>query len=417
MRIFASVTEIEAELAQYAPSRMSNAVYNLDRITKLLRHLSNPQNKLRVLHVTGTSGKTSTSYFLRSILEASGKKVGLTVSPHITTIRERLQLNGDSISEVLFIRYFNQFYPQVFSFEPHPTYFELMTAFVYWVFEKEKVQYAVIEVGLGGRYDATNTVSRDDKVCVINSIGYDHTEILGGTLTTIAGEKAGIIQKNNKVFTVPQDDEARVVLENEVKQQHADMTVVHPALNSQLSTPLFQQHNFQLALAAARFVADRDGMKLPKNVESLVDRVLVPGRYETYLLGDKTVILDGAHNPQKLSALIDVLTNRHMQPAIVVAGLSEAPGTKVIQCVKLLSGFSAKTLYTTFTVQRDVTRHSVQLEVFSEIKREQDELVEKPEEALQKALQNDETVIVLTGSLYLVSILRPMVRRLAGLSD
>lgn len=396
---------------------MNGADYKLERVRLLHEHVGNPQNDLKILHITGTSGKTSTAYYARALLESTRATVGLTVSPHIKTTCERIQIHGAPISESLFVDYFNEFYPLVADFQPRPTYFELMTAFSYWVFKRENVEYAVIEVGLGGKYDATNVAAREDKVCIINSIGYDHTEILGDSLAAIAGEKAGIIKEKNVVFTVPQEEEARVVLEAEAEKRHARLSVIHPVLDHQSPIPLFQQQNFQLALAAVRYVAERDGSQLPDNVESIGEQVSVPGRYESYTVNGKTIVLDGAHNPQKLEALIEVLTERHLQPAVVVAGLSEAPPKKVLECVRLLSDFSVKTLYTTFSVQRDVTRYSVRLEMFSELKREQDELIEKPEDALRSALQGGQNVIVVTGSLYLVSIVRPFVRRLAGLPE
>lgn len=410
-----TIHEVEKLLATYAPSRMSGAVYNLSRITKLLKHLGDPQDTLKVIHVTGTSGKTSTTYFARSILEAAGQKIGLTASPHIDTICERVQINGGPIAEADFVAYFNEFYPMIASFEPRPTYFELMTAFAYWVFSKEQVEYAVVEVGLGGRYDATNTITRQDKVCVINSIGYDHTEILGNTLSAIASEKAGIIQRGNRVFTVEQSDEARVVLEAEVQEKQAELTVVTPVINHERITPAFQQHNFQLALAAVRYIAERDSLKLPAYVEEIVEHVTVPGRFETYKIGDKTIVLDGAHNPQKLEALLGTLRAKNMHPAVVVAGISEAPESKVAECVRLLSEYSEKSVYTTFSVQRDVMRHSTGLEVLGKFKRDNDLLVASSEEALREALKSREAYVVVTGSLYLVSILRAYVQHLAEL--
>lgn len=413
---FQSLNEVGDVLATHAPSRMTNATYDLSRITVLLEHLGNPQNALKVVHVTGTSGKTSTTYYARAILEAAGQKVGLTVSPHINTICERVQIGGGQISESDFVRYFNDFYTVVADFKPRPTYFELMTAFAYWVFKKEQVDYAVIEVGLGGRYDATNTVMRPDKVCVINSIGYDHTEILGDTLAAIAGEKAGIIQHGNVVFTVEQDDEVAAVIAAEVAKKEAKLTIVRPDIDASKLAPAFQQHNFQLALAAVRYLAERDNLKLPAGVEEIAERVTVPGRFELYKVGDKTVVLDGAHNPQKLEALLGVLREKSLQPAVVVAGISEAPEAKVAECVRLLSEFSEKSIYTTFSVQRDVTRHGTSLEILSKFMRSSDERRAVPEDALKRALESKESYIVVTGSLYLVSILRPIVQRLAELS-
>lgn len=412
-----TLAEVESELLSYAPSRMYGADYQLERIRALMEQIGNPQNDLKVIHITGTSGKTSTAYYARALLEQTGAKVGLTISPHIESISERIQLGGTPISETEFVTDFNEFYPLVVGFEPRPTYFELMTAFAYWVFAKEKVDYAVIEVGLGGRFDATNVVTRDDKVCVINSIGYDHTEIFGESLTAIASEKAGIIQQGNEVFTVPQADEARVVFENEVREKGAELTVIQTVVNHKSKAPAFQQQNFQLALAAVQYVTSRDGLKLPADVEKLIESVGIPGRFETYRVGDKTIVLDGAHNPQKLEALLGTLREKGMQPAVVIAGISEAPDAKVAECVRLLSGFFDESVYTTFTVQRDVTRHSVGLDELAKFKRDDDKLLATPADALKVALEGEKKYVVVTGSLYLVSILRPAVQRLAHLSD
>lgn len=415
MKDLTTLSQVEAELLSYAPNRLYGADYKLERVTKLLAHIGNPQQNLRVIHVAGTSGKTSTAYYVRGLFETTGATVGLTVSPHIKTTCERIQIGGAPVSEEKFVQYFNEFYPLVIGFEPRPTYFELMTAFAYWVFDKEKVDYAVVEVGLGGRYDATNTVTRQDKVCIINSIGYDHTEILGETLAEIAGEKAGIIQERNVVFTVPQEEEATQVIAAEVAKKDATLTTIQPTVDHSLSVPMFQQHNFQLALAAVRYTASRDGLTLPRDVSEVAQSVVVPGRFEVYTIGEKTVVLDGAHNPQKLEAVLGELKERAMQPAVVVAALSEAPDRKVAECVRLLSEYSERSIYTTFTVQRDVLRRSVGFEQFSHYVRPEDSLVEVPAEAFKRALQGDEPYVVVTGSLYLVSVLRPFVQQQAGL--
>lgn len=412
-----SLEDVERELLTYAPSRLSGADYQLERISTLLELVGNPQNKLRVVHVAGTSGKTSTAYFCRALLEETGAKVGLTVSPHIKTICERIQLQGGPTSDQTFVKYFKEFYPHVKGLTPRPTYFELVTAFAYWVFEKEQVDYAVVEVGLGGRYDATNTVARDDKVCVINSIGYDHTEMLGETLAEIASEKAGIIQQNNMVFSVVQDDEAMTVIEQEVQGKHATLVVNEPQEDAITSMPGFQWQNFQLALAVVKYIAERDGLSLPLDTKSVVDGLTIPGRFEVYTVGNKEIILDGAHNPQKLEALIQSLPPHEANKTLVIAAISEAPEKKVVECVRLLSAIANTVLYTTFVVQRDVARRSMGLEQLSKLIRDQDRCVEDAAEALKQGLSDSSKLVVITGSLYLVSIMRPFVRKIAGLSE
>jgi dihydrofolate synthase/folylpolyglutamate synthase len=251
-------------------------------------------------------------------------------------------------------------------------------------------------------------------VSVINSIGYDHTEIFGDTLTEIANEKAGIIQENNAVFTVKQDDEARVVIEAEVAKKHASLTTIHPKIDSSSTVPPFQQQNFTLALAATEYIACRDNLAVPPEAAQIINQVTVPGRFEVYKLSSKTILLDGAHNPQKLEALTDVLRQRNMQPAVVVAAFSEAPEKKVAECIRLLSSYAERTIYTTFTVKRDVTRRSVGLDRLSKLVNSRDEYIEEPAAALDKALSGDEHYVIVTGSLYLVSMLRPLLQQRAG---
>lgn len=417
MRNFRILQEVEAELLSRAPNRMLKADYKLERVRLLAERVGNPQNELKVVHVTGTSGKTSTAYYMRALLEATGASVGLTVSPHIKTTCERIQIGGKPISEELFVQYFNEFFPLVDGLEPRPTYFELMTVFAYWVFKKEQLEYAVVEVGLGGRFDATNIVNRADKVCIINSIGYDHTEILGETLTAIAGEKAGITQEENAVFTVPQEPEAQSVLEAEAQKKHAHLNRVSPAIDQTSSVPPFQQHNFALARAAVEYIVRRDDLKLPTGFERLMDDVVVPGRFELYTIGAKTVVLDGAHNPQKLAALVEALAPRKLQPALVVMALSEAPEKKIAQCIGLVESFAERVIYTTFAVQRDVLRYSVRLEKITEIVSKDSLFINEPTEAFAEAMRANEPFIIITGSLYLVSLLRPLVQREATLSD
>lgn len=411
---YQSLEEVEQVLLSYAPNRMYAVNYELTRVRGLLDLVGNPQNTLKVVHVTGTSGKTSTSYYVRALLESTGVKVGLTVSPHIKTICERLQISRGPIAEDLFVTYFNEFYSYVKDFEPRPTYFELLTVFVYWVFAKEKVDYAVIEVGLGGRYDATNVVVRQDKVCVINTIGYDHTEILGTTLTQIAEEKAGIIQEENEVFTVVQDLEASVVIEAEVQKKHASLHVVTPSTSKENHAPPFLQSNFALALAAVQYVVVRDSLVLPAYAENMLERVAIPGRFEVYTVKDRTILLDGAHNPQKLRALLQVASDKGMKPAVVVAAFSDAPEHKIRDCAQIVQSFANEVIYTTFVAQRDVLRRSVSLvELQSVDENISRKFIENAVEALQEALKSPCEHVIVTGSLYLVSILRPYVQQMA----
>ncbi len=194
-----SIQEAEAALLPYVPlvAELTGKDTTLDRIVPLMKLLGDPQDKLKIIHLAGTSGKTSTAYYMSALLQATGKKVGLTVSPHIDTIAERVQIDGLPLPETEFCRELGIFLDIVEFAEAPPSYFELLYAFALWVFERQQVDYAVVETGMGGLYDATNVASRPDKVCVITDIGFDHTHILGKTLPEIAAQKVGIVHDHN----------------------------------------------------------------------------------------------------------------------------------------------------------------------------------------------------------------------------
>ena len=162
----------------------------LENTLTLDAHFENPHRSFRSIHVAGTNGKGSCSHTLAAILQEAGYRVGLYTSPHLVDFRERIRINGQPIPEEYVIRFVEQ---ERGFFEPlHPSFFELTTAMAFRYFADEKVDVAVIEVGLGGRLDCTNIIRPD--VCIITNISFDHTQFLGDTLAKIAGEKAGIIK-------------------------------------------------------------------------------------------------------------------------------------------------------------------------------------------------------------------------------
>ncbi|XP_074279795.1 folylpolyglutamate synthase-like isoform X2 [Silene latifolia] len=194
--------------------------------------LEEPISKLKVIHVAGTKGKGSTCVFAESILRNCGFSTGLFTSPHLIDVRERFRLNGTDICEEKFLAYFWWCYDtlkeKVTDDIPMPTYFRFLALLAFKIFSAEQVDVAIMEVGLGGKYDATNVV-KAPVVCGISSLGYDHMEILGNTLGQIADEKSGILKEGIPAFTVPQPEEAMCVL----KQNGSKLNV-----NLQLASPL-----------------------------------------------------------------------------------------------------------------------------------------------------------------------------------
>jgi dihydrofolate synthase/folylpolyglutamate synthase len=204
-------------------SELAKADFNLDRMFALMDSLGNPQNRYPIIHVAGTKGKGSTSALCASALQAAGYTVGLYTSPHLEDYVERIQINGQPISHGQLVELVEEIKPHVAKIEKLTT-FEITTALAFMAFAKYGVNAAVFEVGLGGRLDATNIVM--PKVSVITSLSYDHTAVLGDTLTLIAGEKAGIIKEGVPVISSTQKEEARLVLERVAKSKNAELILI-----------------------------------------------------------------------------------------------------------------------------------------------------------------------------------------------
>jgi dihydrofolate synthase/folylpolyglutamate synthase len=203
--------------------RYSPEQFNLSRMYELVARLGNPQENYTIFHIAGTKGKGSVSAFCESALRAQGYKVGLYTSPHLEDYAERIQINGDPIPHKDLVDTVNEIKPIIEAI-PKITTFEITTALALYYFSKQGVSVAVLEVGLGGRLDATNVVV--PKICVITSISYDHTYILGNTLTEIATEKAGIIKQGIHVVISPQKEEARRVIVDIAKEKSAPLIEV-----------------------------------------------------------------------------------------------------------------------------------------------------------------------------------------------
>ena len=204
-------------------SELAKADFNLDRMRALMVELGSPETKYPVIHVAGTKGKGSVSALCASGLQAAGYKVGLYTSPHLLDYTERIRINNQPILHKELVDLVEQIKPAVAKV-PKLTTFEITTAIGFLAFVQQKVDAAVIEVGLGGRLDATNVVT--PRVSVITSLSYDHMAVLGNTLALIAGEKAGIIKPNVPVVSAPQKDEALQVLERVATERNAPFTLV-----------------------------------------------------------------------------------------------------------------------------------------------------------------------------------------------
>ncbi|MBM0236104.1 bifunctional folylpolyglutamate synthase/dihydrofolate synthase [Micromonospora sp. ATA32] len=323
---------VAAELAGRGFTRM---VFDLDRIESLLDLLGSPQRAYPAIHLTGTNGKTSTARMIDSLLRAFGLHTGRYTSPHLETVRERISLDGEPVSEDRFVSMYREVAPLAELVDQHSTepltYFDMTTALAFATFADAPVDIAVVEVGLGGAEDATNVIQAG--VAVITPIGLDHTEWLGDTLHDIALAKAGIIHKGATVISAAQDDEAAgPILERcaevgaTIAREGSEFGVLGRAIavGGQVLTiqglggvyedvfiPLHGAHQAQNAAVALAAVEAFLGAGTKRQLDIEVVRegfgtATSPGRLEK-VRSAPTILLDGAHNPQGMAATVTAL--------------------------------------------------------------------------------------------------------------
>jgi dihydrofolate synthase/folylpolyglutamate synthase len=397
-------------LSHFYEFNRSETAYNLNNILSLLDYLGNPQNRLKIIHVAGTSGKTSTSYYMASLLMAAGNKTGLTVSPHIDEVNERVQINGLPLGEAMFCPALTEFAKYMQNAPVQPSWFEVIIAFAFWYFDREAVDFAVIEVGVGGLKDATNVISRSDKICIITDIGYDHMRILGHSLAGIAAQKAGIIQPHNEVFMYKQPEEIMKTLENSVAAQKAKLHVVKEVSGNDTKMPDYQFRNWQLARNVYSFISKRDNLAdLPSQSLLQSQQILIPGRMDGRRHGDKLIIMDGAHNVQKMTALVNSFKKLYpdVKPAVLI---SMKQGKEYEQVIPLVAPLASRIITTDFELNQDLHVRSMDAKnlasTFSSAGVGTVLYIRDQAMAVNSLLEGPETVCLITGSLYLLGQLR-----------
>ncbi|MBN2463596.1 MAG: bifunctional folylpolyglutamate synthase/dihydrofolate synthase [Dehalococcoidia bacterium] len=313
----------------------TSANYDLRRMEKLLQPLGNPHLGTKTVHIAGTKGKGSTAAMISQVLIAAGYKTGLFTSPHLNTLRERVRINGTMISEADFAALVTRLKPIIEKVNKEAIYgelttFEILTAIIFAYFKKNSVDFQVLEVGLGGRLDATNVAKAD--VCVITSLSLDHTEILGDTVAKIATEKAGIIKPGCMVIIAPQVKEAEKVIEQTCRQKQAKLIQVGKDITWQktdgdlhqqtlkiegrtgdydLTIPLLGDHqleNAATALAALEALICLGAKISARNIAQGFSQVNWPGRLQI-LSHEPMVIVDGAHNAYSMGKLVEFIRN------------------------------------------------------------------------------------------------------------
>ena len=367
----------------------------------------NPQYKLKCIHVAGTNGKGSTTNYLRSILQCAGYKVGSFTSPHLMTHLDRIRVNNQNIAADYFLKIVNDNYQQWLEYELSMFEIDMYISVCYFI--DQKVDFAVYEVGLGGRLDNTNVIN--PLVCVITNIEMDHMQILGDTIAKIAAEKAGIIKDNVDVFTFERKEEALQVFRQSCQEHHSRLIQTEPVKKYTISQGqlhyCYRHHqitlntiapyqilNSSLAIDTIAYLNEKNIVKV--NEEQLLNGLLTTwaGRFEI-IRRNPLIILDGAHNENGIDALCRCIDDLNQEVVIVFSALKDKNYHSMLQ--KLLS--KGEVIVTQFENKRmssaaDLAAGFADIKVIADYK-----------DALQYALSKNKTLIV-TGSLYFISLVR-----------
>jgi len=325
--------------------KKATSVFGLARMNKILEHCGNPHEKLHAVHIAGTKGKGSTAAMLASILQTSGRVAGLYTSPHLLDIRERIQINGEWICEETVTRLLAQLHRYLESATRDgdiyaPTFFEIFTTIALLHFVERGVDFAIFEVGLGGRLDATNVLTPD--ACAITPVSFDHTDKLGNTLAEIAGEKAGIVKEGVPVVSGVQRPEALAVIRARAAELDAPLRIVGEDIEVRegpsgafsvrtwrrelngLRLPLLGRHQRENAATAAGLaeLLCEGGLELSdESVRDGLASLRWPGRIQL-VARDPDVIIDGAHNVASVEALLETLDALPPKKTTFVIGIA-----------------------------------------------------------------------------------------------
>jgi len=410
-------------------ANLSPENFDLSRMVDFLDLLGTPHKKFPSLHIAGSKGKGSVSAFCASVLQAAGFKVGLYTSPHLKDFEERMQINQVPIPRNTLAEYVEEIKPAVESV-PKLTTFEIMTGLAFLFFARQEVDIAVIEVGLGGRLDATNIIT--PLVSVITSLYLDHVTILGETLEEIAAEKGGIIKPGIPVVSAPQEENALNVIKKIAAQRNSPLiiveeeypySIVSSTLDGQefiITSPKEGQEgdssyfipllgNFQVLNAVTAYAA-LDNIRsrgFPLDEEQIkrgLETTVWPARFEI-ARREPPVIFDAAHNPASMRKLRETLDSFFPDlPLILVFGISED---------KQLDGMLAEILPRTFHLITTQADHPRAMEAGDLEKRAGEysctsESISNVQNALTRAIQlaGDEKIVLVTGSIFVAASAR-----------
>ncbi|SFA69418.1 dihydrofolate synthase / folylpolyglutamate synthase [Clostridium frigidicarnis] len=413
--------------------------YGLSRTNRILELLGNPHKKIKTIHIAGTNGKGSTTCILSNILKENGFKVGMYTSPFLEDFEERMQINNTNIPKTRLCQVISKVKSVISTVTKEglddPTEFEIITCAALLYFYEEKVDYAVMEVGLGGRLDSTNVIS--PLVSVITSISYDHMNILGNTIEDIAKEKAGIIKESTPIILYPNEDKVLRVLENMAKSSNSPIVYVTRdmvqykdvdkdtlsikqkgliTINNKkilVTLGLLGEHqllNAQVAIKAIETLEKVDDISIDEEVKiKALEDVSWKGRLEV-LSTNPTIVIDGAHNIDGIKNLRNNV-ERYFKYNKIILILGILADKQVDDMIDVICPMASSII----TVTPNSERATICNELKNHILRvnKNVEAVEDYEEAVKKALEytapND--LLLISGSLYMIGDMRRILTR------
>lgn len=305
--------------------RVGQSAYKADlsATIQLANYLNNPEKNFKTIHVAGTNGKGSTSHMLASVFQEAGYKTGLYTSPHLKDFRERIKINGEMIPK----KYVSEFVEKhkLYFTENQLSFFEMTVGLAFDYFRNEKVDIAIIEVGMGGRLDSTNILTPE--VSVITNIGLDHTQFLGDTLEKVAAEKAGIIKEGIPVIIGETLPETKQVFEKMASEKNAEITFAETMYATNYASDLkgsYQQKNIKTVLATLRILQKRGWNISEENIQkgllNTIKNTGLMGRWQ--VLGENPkVICDTGHNKDGLQLVMEQLSKESFKKLHIVLGV------------------------------------------------------------------------------------------------
>jgi len=388
--------------------------FGLDRIRRVLERLGNPERRYPSALIAGTNGKGSTARMVDSVLREAGNKTGLYTSPHLERFNERILIGGREVSDESLEAVLQDFQRESLPIEDL-TWFEKATLLAFEIFRREKIDIAVLEVGLGGRLDATNVV--DPPVSAITSISRDHVEVLGNSLFDIAREKAGVMRLGRPIVLGPMKTELRDFLQKACRMGGAEPVTPSAPLGTpedfeydcfaHLQLGLEGAHQLRNAAVAVEILKALRAQGIAWNEEHLrrgFRQVRNPGRLE-WVEGAPPILLDGAHNEESLAATVDYLGKKFPQtgPTLVLGMMADKDSRAAVQILKQLQ---PKWVLTEVSSPRSLKMFEWRR--ICEQEKIDGDILASPEAALSRAreLTSADRPIVVTGSLYLVGEIR-----------